>query len=111
MERLDEEGGIARASKILLAVEIVSPGSRRMDHKTKHTEYADAGIRHFWILDLQRPVSLVACHLTEEFGYQDAPTATGTFTTTDPFPVTLNIDRLTIEGTRSEAEFDGAHPL
>ncbi|MCP2258401.1 putative restriction endonuclease [Streptoalloteichus tenebrarius] len=65
-----------------------------MDYKIKSVEYADAGIPHYWIVDIEHPVSLVACHLTDEFGYQDAPAATGTFTTTDPFPVTLDLDQL-----------------
>lgn len=36
------------ASSLLLAVEIVSPGSERTDRWFKPAEYADAGIEHFW---------------------------------------------------------------
>ena len=36
------------AANVLLAVEIVSPGSERTDRWLKPVEYADAGIAHFW---------------------------------------------------------------
>ncbi|EFV11885.1 Uma2 family endonuclease [Segniliparus rugosus] len=36
----------------LLVVEIVSPGSRRLDQRVKLQEYQDAGIPHYWIVDL-----------------------------------------------------------
>ncbi|WP_307849504.1 hypothetical protein [Qaidamihabitans albus] len=45
-------------------------------------------------MDLSEPVSLVAGHLAGEFGYQDAPAVTGTFTTAEPFPVRLDLTRL-----------------
>ncbi|MCO1581700.1 Uma2 family endonuclease [Crossiella sp. SN42] len=92
--RVRAEGGMIRASEVLVVVEVVSPGSRRTDNVAKRTEYAEAGIPHYWILDIVEPMSLVACHLTEEFGYQDDSRVTGTFTTTVPFPVTIDLGRL-----------------
>lgn len=86
--------GLLRASDVVLAVEIVSPGSRRTDYMIKRAEYADAGIPNYWIIDLDPPVSLVVCHLAGEFGYQDATAVTGEFTTTIPFPLTVHVDRL-----------------
>jgi Putative restriction endonuclease len=82
----------------VLAVEILSPGSLRTDRIIKHSEYADAGIGHYWIIDLDadedgRP-SLVACHLAGELGYADASPVTGSFTTTVPFAIQLELDRL-----------------
>ncbi len=32
-------------------VEIVSPGSRKMDYSTKNALYSDAGVREYWIVD------------------------------------------------------------
>lgn len=92
--RRKAEGGILRASGVVIVVEIVSPGSSRTDRVTKHGEYADAGIPHYWILDLAAPVSLQPCHLTAESGYQNGDEVTGTFTTTVPFPVTLDLETL-----------------
>lgn len=33
---------------VAIAIEIVSPGSERLDRETKPGEYARAGIRHYW---------------------------------------------------------------
>ncbi|MFJ6670370.1 Uma2 family endonuclease [Actinosynnema sp. NPDC091369] len=87
-------GRMLRASEVVVVIEIVSPGSKRMDRVVKRGEYADAGIPHYWIVDLDPPISLVACHLAGEFGYQDAGDVVGEFTTSVPFPVTLRLDGL-----------------
>jgi Uma2 family endonuclease len=49
-----------RASDVVLAVEVVSPGSGRIDRVLKFAEYAEAGIPNYWIVDLEKPVSLAA---------------------------------------------------
>lgn len=41
------------AADVVLVVEIVSPGSRGMDHVMKLHEYAQAGIEHYWIVDAE----------------------------------------------------------
>lgn len=93
--RTDADGSLLLASDTLLAVEVVSPrSSRRTDHVIKRSEYADAGIPHYWIIDLDTPVSMVVCHLAGEFGYQDSMCATGTVKLDDPFPLTIDLDRL-----------------
>ncbi|MGH3868891.1 MAG: Uma2 family endonuclease [Pseudonocardiaceae bacterium] len=94
VDRVRRDGGILRACEVLVVVEIVSPGSRRTDHMIKRDEYADAGIPHYWIVDLDGPVTLIDCHLAAEFGYQDAGPVTGRFVTTEPFPVNLRLDGL-----------------
>jgi Uma2 family endonuclease len=92
--RVQREGGVIRASEVLVVVELVSPSSRRTDHVVKRGEYADAGIPHYWIVDLAEPVSLLACHLAGEFGYADGAAVTGTFTTTTPFAVEIDLGAL-----------------
>jgi Uma2 family endonuclease len=84
----------ARAADVVLAVEVLSPGSRRLDRVLKRAEYADAGIPHHWIVDLDEPASLIACHLAGEFGYVEDGAVTGVFRTTEPFPVEINLDAL-----------------
>ena len=37
-----------------LIVEIVSPGSRRMDYNIKNGKYAEAGVREYWIVDPEK---------------------------------------------------------
>jgi Uma2 family endonuclease len=93
-KRSVDEGKILRASEVLIVVEIVSPGSKRMDNVTKRNEYADASIPHYWIIEVDEPVSLIDCHLAGEFGYQDGGSITGEFATTAPFPIKLELDTL-----------------
>jgi Uma2 family endonuclease len=93
-QRVRREGGVFRASEVLLIVEVVSPGSARTDHVQKRSEYADAGIPHYWIVDPTAPVSLLACHQAGEFGYADGGTVTGRFTATEPFPIEIDLDAL-----------------
>jgi Uma2 family endonuclease len=50
----NESVGPARlVMPVLLAVEIVSPGSRTNDRVTKRATYAEAGIPHYWLIDLE----------------------------------------------------------
>ena len=93
-ERSHRGGGLLRAEEVVLAVEIVSDGSQRTDRMIKHDEYADAGIPHYWIVDIDDRPALTACHLAGEFGYVDAAPVSGTFTADDPFPVQLDLDQL-----------------
>jgi Uma2 family endonuclease len=90
----EAEDRLIRAAELHLVVEIVSPGSRRMDYVIKRGEYADAEIPYYWILDLNPPISLLTCHLAGEFGYQDSGTYTGTFRAVEPFPVEFELDDL-----------------
>ena len=92
-DRVDREGEVYHAADVVLAVEVISPGSRREDLRVKRAEYADAGIPHYWIVDLDGPVSLIACHLAGEFGYVDGGAVTGVFRTTEPFPVEIDLAR------------------
>lgn len=93
-ERVDAEGGLLRASDVRLAVEIFSTGSKRIDSRVKHAEYADAGIGNYWMIDLLDGPSLTACHLAGELGYQNAAPARGVFVTDAPFPVRVDLDAL-----------------
>jgi Uma2 family endonuclease len=51
---------------VLLAVEVLSEGSVRNDRVMKMVEYAEVGIRQYWIVDLEPPVSLATYHLIEQ---------------------------------------------
>lgn len=79
---------------VLVAIEVVSPGSRRTDTVTKRSEYAEAGIEHYWIVDLGPPVTLTALHLAGQFGYPESPAVTGTFVTSAPVPFRLDLEAL-----------------
>lgn len=94
IRRRRQEGGLLRASEVVLAIEILSAGSQRTDRSIKHVEYADAGIGHYWYIDIDSRPALTACHLAGEFGYVDAAPVNGTFTANEPFPVRLDLDWL-----------------
>jgi Uma2 family endonuclease len=97
LERVRREGGLLRAEEVVLAVEIISPGSRRLDTMVKRDEYADAGIPHYWVVDLGESgdrVSLTVHHFAGEFGYAAAGPVTGVFAATEPFPVRIDLDTL-----------------
>ena len=42
-----------------LVIEVVSPGSRRMDYGTKMGLYMNAGVREYWIVDLAKERTVV----------------------------------------------------
>ncbi|RKN50700.1 Uma2 family endonuclease [Micromonospora endolithica] len=56
-----------RPSDVVLAVEIVSPGTRRVDRFAKPGEYAAAGIPFYWRVE-QDPVHLYAYQLGDRIG-------------------------------------------
>ncbi|WP_159849454.1 Uma2 family endonuclease [Nocardia sp. CY41] len=56
------------AREVLLVVEVLADGTRRTDRRTKFFEYAAAGIRHYWLVDLE-PVGVTAYTLIDG-GYQ-----------------------------------------
>lgn len=50
---VDNDATLLRAEQVLLAVEIVSPGSRKQDRVLKPAVLAEAGIPHFWRIEPQ----------------------------------------------------------
>ncbi|GAA0620250.1 Uma2 family endonuclease [Kutzneria viridogrisea] len=95
-ELIDQSAPRLYPEDVLIAVEVISPGSRMTDTVLKPVEYAEAGIPHYWVVDLEPPVSLTAYHLIEEFGaYQEAPAVTGEFLTSEPFSLRIDLDAVT----------------
>lgn len=62
---LDADAARCAAGDVLLAVEILSTGTRRIDRVLKFSEYAEAGIPQYWIVDLDEPTSLLAYVLVD----------------------------------------------
>ncbi len=83
------------AADVHLAVEILSEGSRRVDRVTKFSEYADAGIPQYWIIDLDDPTTLTA-YLLVDGEYELVAEATGTVDLeVAGYPVHLDLAALT----------------
>jgi Uma2 family endonuclease len=93
-DRVGRDGGLLRASEVRLVVEIISPGSQRTDSRVKRDEYADAGIPHYWIVDLDPVPTLTPCHLAGEFGYQDGGAVTVSYEASEPAPVRIDLTAL-----------------
>jgi Uma2 family endonuclease len=79
---------------VLVAVEIVSPGTGRTDRVTKLTEYADAGIPHYWLVELEKPTTLTAYFLVDG-DYEHVAGGTGLISILEPAPVKLDLGALT----------------
>jgi Uma2 family endonuclease len=86
----EEYDGIVPAEHVAMAVEIVSPSSRRIDRLLKPQLYADAGILAYLLVELKPPT--VTCYRrTDLGGYTIAGSATGTepLRLTEPFAVDI----------------------
>ena len=72
----------------LLAVEVLSPSTRRFDLMTKRSRYESAGTASYWVVDPAEP-SLTAWLLDEHGSYQQVAHAVDDepFQTTEPFAV------------------------
>ncbi|SEF30469.1 Endonuclease, Uma2 family (restriction endonuclease fold) [Amycolatopsis pretoriensis] len=53
------------AGDVRLVVEVLSDGTRRTDQVMKFSEYAEAGIEHYWIVDLDSPISMITYRLID----------------------------------------------
>ncbi len=80
------------AADVLVAVEIISPGTGTTDRVTKL--YEDAGIPHYWLVDLDKPVSLTAYTLVDGYYEHVAGDTAGTVTMPNPVCITLTLDAL-----------------
>jgi Uma2 family endonuclease len=87
------------AIDVLLAVEVISPVSRNVDTRLKPFEYAEAGIPHYWLVDLDPPApSITVFHLaSRDFGYVESPAVVGELVTSAPLPLRIDIPALVAE--------------
>ncbi len=82
------------AGDVLLAVEIISLGSRGTDRITKLAEYAVAGIPHYWVIDLTPPATLTM-HTLVDGRYELTEKATGPTTVAAPATIAVDVSRVT----------------
>ncbi|PPJ21683.1 Uma2 family endonuclease [Nocardia nova] len=88
------------ADEVLLAVEILSPGSRRTDRVAKFAEYAEAGIEHYWLVDLDAPTTLTGYRLVGDYYELIADNQSTVRIDLSGTPVKIDLTALT--GSRSE---------
>ncbi|MFI9640009.1 Uma2 family endonuclease [Micromonospora sp. NPDC051925] len=89
-----------RPSDVVLAVEIVSPGTRRVDRFAKPGEYAAAGIPFYWRVE-QDPVHLYAYRVGDRVGpggerqYELVADSAELIELAEPFDIKLPIAEIT----------------
>jgi Uma2 family endonuclease len=94
-ELIESDEPRCKPSDVLLAVEILSTGTRRVDRVLKFSEYAEAGIPQYWILDLDAPTSLLA-YILVDANYELSGEHTGTATLdVAGHPVSVDLAALT----------------
>jgi len=73
----------------VLAVEVLSPSTRRIDAGTKRLAFEAAGVPHYWLVDPDEP-SILALELVDGV-YREAAYVVGdaTFSITAPFTVSV----------------------
>lgn len=76
---LDLDGWLVSPEQVLLAAEVVSGGSETTDRKHKPIEYADAGIPHYWRVEIRPAIEVHTYRLGESGRYVE----TGLFTAGD----------------------------
>ncbi|MEU9288826.1 Uma2 family endonuclease [Streptomyces sp. NPDC048275] len=85
---------------VVLAIEVVSPGSRKMDRFLKPAMYAEAGIAHYWRVERgENDIPVVhQLWIETDSGVMvprpDRPIHTGKLTTVVPFPVDIDLPSL-----------------
>jgi Uma2 family endonuclease len=84
------------ASDVLLIIEIISPRSRRLDTVLKPFEYSEAGIPHYWLVDLDPPAPTITAFTLAApgEGYAESQTASGELVVTEPFEMRIDVDAL-----------------
>ncbi|WP_413452856.1 Uma2 family endonuclease [Georgenia phoenicis] len=73
---------------LVLAVEVLSPSTRRKDLLLKRSKYEESGVQSYWVVDPAEP-SLLALDLDDDGGYVTTAHARGAdrAALTAPFPV------------------------
>ncbi|UUV28391.1 Uma2 family endonuclease [Amycolatopsis roodepoortensis] len=83
------------AEDVRLVIEVLSVGTVRTDRVTKFSEYAEVGIEHYWIVDLEEPASMTTYRLIDG-EYENFGEHTGKVSLDlDGTPLTLDLDALT----------------
>lgn len=86
-------------SVIKLAVEVVSPSSVSQDRLVKPAQYAAAGIPGFWCIETDPELTLTAYGLRGDVYSELGRWAAGeTAVITEPFVVSVELDRLVLHG-------------
>jgi Uma2 family endonuclease len=79
---------------VAIAVEVVSPGTKRRDRFEKPGAFAGAGVPHYWRIE-QNPVHVYAYDLAADGSYQLIADSDSELVLTQPFEIRLPIAAIT----------------
>ncbi|HET6286015.1 MAG TPA: Uma2 family endonuclease [Amycolatopsis sp.] len=86
---------VSAEEDVRLVIEVLSEGTVRTDRVTKFSEYAEVGIEHYWIVDLEDPASMTTYRLIDG-EYENFGEHTGKVSLDfDGTPLMLDLDALT----------------
>lgn len=90
------DGGKYLLEPPLLAVEVLSPSTRRFDRLTKLSVYEDAGVRGYWMVDPDPAEPAMTVLELVEGRYAEVTRVSGaqSWTAGHPFPVTIRPEDL-----------------
>jgi Uma2 family endonuclease len=80
--------------QVVIAVEVVSPGTKRRDRFEKPGAYAAAGVPHYWRIE-QNPVHVYAYELDADGSYQLSADSGTELVLQRPFEIRLSIGAIT----------------
>jgi Uma2 family endonuclease len=80
-------------SEVAIIVEVVSPGSETVDRRDKPEAYANARIPAYWRIETKSALALISYDLVGD-GYVEHEPVTDTFTTQQPWPITIDVPDL-----------------
>jgi Uma2 family endonuclease len=74
---------------LVVAVEVLSPSTRRKDLFLKRSKYQDAGVRSYWIVDPDAPSITVLELVDGQYSTVGEATGDQDLTLDNPFPITI----------------------
>jgi Uma2 family endonuclease len=94
-EAARRRAGSFMADEVVLAVEIVSPGSQSVDRVLKPALYAKAGIPNFWLIETDGGITVQTHQLNREAGtYEPSGSFTDVISVASPWPLEIPIAAL-----------------
>ncbi|MEU8608330.1 Uma2 family endonuclease [Actinoplanes sp. NPDC048791] len=94
-EAARRRAGSFMADEVVLAVEIVSPGSQSVDRVLKPALYAKAGIPNFWLIETDGGITVQTHRLNREAGtYEPSGSFTDVISVAIPWPLEVPIAAL-----------------
>lgn len=85
-----------RPDDVILVIEVVSPESQDRDRKRKPQLYAEAGIRHFWLIENERYRPILQTYMLDSLvpTYHQTGIHEGSFTLDVPYPIGIDFSEI-----------------